>query len=40
VIFKKRREVVIGGAKEILAVYLKRFFPGLHARIIRKAAVT
>lgn len=36
----KKREVVIGGPLEVIAVYVKRFFPGLHARIIRKAGVT
>jgi dehydrogenase/reductase SDR family member 7B len=32
---KKKREVLIGG-KEIWAVYIKRFFPALFWRIIRK----
>ena len=35
---KRRREVYIGGS-EILAIYVKRFFPGLMARIIRKIKV-
>ena len=39
-ISRQKREVVIGGWLEVLAVYVKRFFPGLHARMIRKAAVT
>ncbi len=39
-ISRQKREVVIGGAREVFAVYLKRFLPGLHAMIIRKAAVT
>ena len=39
-ISKRKREVVIGGAREVLAVYLKRLFPGLHAIVIRKASVT
>lgn len=36
---REKMEVLIGG-KETLAVYLKRFFPGLLHRIVRKAAVT
>jgi len=36
----KRQEIVIGGFKEKLAVYVKRFFPLLLANIIRKAKVT
>jgi short-subunit dehydrogenase len=36
---RKKNEVYIAGAKETLAVYLQRFFPGLLARIIRKATV-
>ena len=36
---KKKEEVHIGGSKEIFAIYLKRFFPGLFSRIIRKAKV-
>ena len=39
-ISRQKREVVIGGWLEVLAVYVKRFFPGLHARMIRNAAVT
>jgi short-subunit dehydrogenase len=39
-ISKRKREVVIGGAREVLAVYLKRLLPGLHAIVIRKAGVT
>lgn len=35
---KKREEVYIGG-KEVLAVYIKRFFPSLFSKIIRKVAV-
>lgn len=34
----KKEEVYIGG-KETLAVYLKRFFPGLFSRILRTAKV-
>lgn len=36
----QKNEAVIGGSLEVLAVYIKRFFPSLHARMIRKAAVT
>ncbi len=34
-----KSEVYIGG-REVLAVYLKRFLPGLFAKIVRKAKVT
>ncbi|GIV37476.1 MAG: short-chain dehydrogenase [Cyclobacteriaceae bacterium] len=36
---KRKEEVYIGGMKEVLAVYLKRFFPSLFSRIVRKARV-
>ncbi len=36
----KKQEVYIGGAKEILAVNVKRFFPKLLAKMIRKIEVT
>jgi short-subunit dehydrogenase len=36
---KKKREVYIGGMKELLGVYTKRFMPGLFARVIRKISV-
>jgi len=36
----KQEEVYIGGAKEKLAVYVKRFFPKLLSKMIRKIAVT
>jgi len=36
---KKKEEVFIGGSKELFAIYLKRFLPGLFSRIIRKAKV-
>jgi short-subunit dehydrogenase len=36
---KKKEEVYIGGSKEVFAIYLKRFLPGLFSRIIRKAKV-
>lgn len=35
---KEKNELLIGG-KETMAVYVKRFFPGLFAKIIRKAKV-
>lgn len=35
---KQKQEVYIGG-REVLAVYIKRFFPKLFARIIKKAKV-
>ena len=36
----KREEVYIGGAKERLAVYVKRFFPKTLSKMIRKLSVT
>jgi short-subunit dehydrogenase len=36
---RKKEEVYIGGSKEVFAVYLKRFLPGLFSIIIRKAKV-
>lgn len=38
-ILTDREEVYIGG-REIYAVYLKRFFPKLFSRLLRKAKVT
>jgi len=35
-----KREVYISAFKEKLAVYVSRYFPGLFARIVRKAKVT
>lgn len=35
----KKREVYIGGTKEVLAIHIKRFFPGMFANIIRNAKV-
>lgn len=35
---KRKKQKAIGG-KEVMAVYLKRFFPGLLAKVIRKAKV-
>jgi len=39
-IARKKQEVVIGGKLEVLAVYVKRFFPSILANMIRKLAVT
>ena len=36
---KQKAEVYIG-RKEILAIYLKRYFPGILRRIVRKVKVT
>jgi dehydrogenase/reductase SDR family protein 7B len=36
----KKQEVVIGGALEKLSVYVKRFFPRILAKMVRKLAVT
>jgi short-subunit dehydrogenase len=36
---KKKNLVLTGGFKEIFGVYLKRFFPGIFARMIRKLKV-
>ncbi len=36
---KKKQEVYIGGSKEVLAIYLKRFLPGLFSKIVRNAKV-
>jgi dehydrogenase/reductase SDR family protein 7 len=36
---KKKFEVCIGGKKEILGVYLKRFFPKLLHRVVLKSQV-
>lgn len=35
----KKGEVYIGGTKEVLAIYLKRFLPGLFSKIVRNAKV-
>ncbi len=39
-ISRKKQEVIIGGAKVVLAIYIKRFFPRLLSNMIRKVAVT
>ncbi len=36
---QKKNEVYIGGLKEVFAIYVKRFFPDLFARIVRTAKV-
>ncbi|MBU2914895.1 MULTISPECIES: SDR family oxidoreductase [Reichenbachiella] len=36
----EKEEVYIGGFKEVMGIYVKRFFPGLFSRIVRKIAVT
>ncbi|MGL1886967.1 MAG: SDR family NAD(P)-dependent oxidoreductase [Reichenbachiella sp.] len=36
----EKEEVYIGGFKEVAGIYVKRFFPGLFSRIVRKIAVT
>jgi len=35
----KKEEVYIGGSKEVMGVYLKRFFPKLFSRAVRKMSV-
>lgn len=35
-----KEEVYIGGLKEVAGIYIKRFFPGLFSKIVRKTAVT
>ncbi len=37
---KDREEVYIAGFRELMGIYIKRFFPSLFSRIIRKAKVT
>ncbi len=39
-ITKNKEEVYIGGLKEVAGIYIKRLFPGLFSKIVRKAAVT
>lgn len=39
-IYKKKQEIIIAGFKETSAVYLKRFFPSLLSKIVRKIRVT
>jgi len=40
VIARKKQEAIIGGKLEVLAVYVKRFFPRILAKMVRKLAVT
>ena len=40
IIQKRKKEAVIGGFKETGSVYLKRFFPSLLAKVVRKVNVT
>jgi len=40
VISKEKQEVIIAGTKETMAVYLKRFFPSILAKVVRKVNVT
>ena len=40
VISKRKQEAVIGGKLEVLAVYIKRFYPRLLSKMIRKIDVT
>ena len=35
----KKQEVYIGGTKEVAAIYLKRYLPGLFSKIVRNAKV-
>jgi len=37
---KDKEEVYIGGLKEVAGIYIKRLFPGLFSRIVRKTVVT
>ncbi len=39
VIVSRKEEVYIGGTREVLAIYLKRFVPGLFSKIVRNAKV-
>jgi short-subunit dehydrogenase len=36
---KRKQEAYIGGGKEVMAIYLKRYLPGLFAKIVRNAKV-
>jgi hypothetical protein len=39
-IVKRKQEVYISGAKEKLGVYVKRFFPKIFSKMIKKMSVT
>ena len=40
IIFKEKQEAIIAGTKDTMAVYLKRFFPSILAKVVRKVNVT
>jgi short-subunit dehydrogenase len=40
VITAQKEEVYFGGLKEVLGIYIKRFFPSLFSKIVRKMNVT
>ena len=40
VIRKQKQEAIISGLKEKSGVYLKRFFPSILAKVVRKVNVT
>ncbi len=40
IISKEKQEAIIAGTKETMAVYLKRFFPSILAKVVRKVNVT
>ncbi|RLD83311.1 MAG: short-chain dehydrogenase, partial [Bacteroidetes bacterium] len=40
IIFKEKQEAIIAGTKETMAIYLKRFFPSILAKVVRKVNVT
>jgi dehydrogenase/reductase SDR family protein 7B len=35
----RKNEVYIGGMKEVSSVYMKKWFPGIFARLVRSAKV-
>lgn len=39
-IAQRKEEVYIGGLKEVMGIYMKRFFPGVFSKIVRKVNVT
>jgi short-subunit dehydrogenase len=39
-VYRGKREVAYSGAREMLALYLKRFFPGILASIVEKVKTT
>ncbi len=36
---KKKQEVYIGGRKEVMAIYFKRFLPGIFSKVVRNVKV-